>query len=64
MVLWSLALVTAAVAQEDKARARACSRGGIDDAGREQGEGTVVARVARARQWELRSLGGEGGKMK
>ena len=50
--------MTAAVAQEDRARAHACGRGGSDDAGREQGEGTAVAQVARARQRELRWLGG------
>ena len=31
------------------ARARVCGRGGNDGAGREQGEGTTVAQVARAR---------------
>ena len=54
--------MTAAVAQEDKAWSRACRRGGSDGAWGEEGEGTAVAQVARARQRELRWL--EGGKMK
>ena len=37
-----------------RARELACGRGGSDGVGREQGEGTAVAKVARARQRELR----------